>query len=265
MKNLIPTPNPSQEGNSLETMIKFFRKIRQKLIQQNRITQYLAYAIGEIFLVVLGILIALQINNANEAHKAKQSEKVVLKNLVQDLRADSLSFNFNINLLSKINNLHQSLYEIGVKGMDSNIENPNLIRLVIYHNPIAIKNDPIIAGKISNENIRKEINMYSRYLTDLDATFLQLDEFIENRMRVFLADKKAHRLSNWFESKAYVKEVVTYEFVDKADLILLSKTPEFQQLLLEASIKTKSTGANYDIVLVQNQKLKELIQNELKQ
>jgi len=47
-------------------MIKFFRKIRQKLLQQNRITKYLAYALGEILLVVIGILIALQVNNANQ-------------------------------------------------------------------------------------------------------------------------------------------------------------------------------------------------------
>jgi hypothetical protein len=47
-------------------MIKFFRKIRQKLLQQNKITQYLVYAVGEIFLVVIGILIALQVNNANQ-------------------------------------------------------------------------------------------------------------------------------------------------------------------------------------------------------
>lgn len=246
-------------------MISFLRKIRQKLLQQNRITQYLTYAIGEIILVVFGILIALQINNANEARKAKQSERVVLKNIVQDLKADSLAFNDNLYLLSKINNLHQTLYEIGVKGMDSDIENPNLIRLMIYHSPVAIKNDPDIAGKISNENIRKEINTYSRYLIDLDATSLQFEELIENRMRVFLADKKVHRLSNWFESKAIAKEVLPFEFVDKTDLILLAKTPEFQQLLLEASIKSKSTGANYETVLAQNQKLKELIHKELKE
>ena len=245
-------------------MIKFFRKIRQKLLSQNRVTRYLVYALGEILLVVLGILIALQINNANEAYKARKSERVVLKNLVKDLRADSLAFNDNLDILSKINNLHQTLYEIGVKGMDSEIENPNLIRLMIYHNPIAIKNDPFIASKISNEDIRKEINTYSRYLIDLDATSLQFDEFIENRLRVFLADKKVHRLSSWFERKAYVREIVSFEFVDKVDLILLSKTPEFQQLLLEASIKSKSTGANYETVLTQNEKLKDLIQKELK-
>jgi hypothetical protein len=246
-------------------MIKFFRKIRQKLLQQNRITQYLTYAIGEIFLVVIGILIALQINNANEAYKAKQSERAVLNNLIQDLRADSLSFSDNLATLNKINNLHQVLYEIGVKGMDLEIENPNLIRFQIYYNPVAIKNDPFVAGKISSESIRKEINTYSRFLKDLDDTYAQYAELLENRVRVFLADKKIHQLSNWFENKAYTKQEVSFEFVDKSGLILLSKTPEFQQLLLEASIKSKNTESNIKQVLTQNQKLKELIQKELEQ
>ncbi len=47
-------------------MIKFFRKIRQKMLIENKFSKYLIYAIGEIILVVIGILIALQINNLNE-------------------------------------------------------------------------------------------------------------------------------------------------------------------------------------------------------
>ena len=47
-------------------MIKFFRKIRQKLLTENKLSKYLIYAIGEIILVVIGILIALSINNWNE-------------------------------------------------------------------------------------------------------------------------------------------------------------------------------------------------------
>jgi hypothetical protein len=52
-------------------MISFFRIIRQKLLQENRITRYLVYAIGEILLVVIGILIALQVNNYREAQQTK--------------------------------------------------------------------------------------------------------------------------------------------------------------------------------------------------
>lgn len=245
-------------------MISLFRKIRQKLLHENKLGSYLKYGIGEIILVVIGILIALQINNSNEARKARLNERIILKNLIQDLRADSIAFSENLTSIKNINGLHQVLYEIGVNGKDLEIENPNLIRFMIYYNPIAIKNDPSVAGKISNETVRKEITTYSRYLKDLDDAYSEFSGLVENRIRVYLADKKVHQLSNWFENNTIDKEEVPFDFVNKEELILLSKTPEFQQLLLESSIKSKNTEFNIETMLTQNQKLKEVIQNELK-
>jgi hypothetical protein len=69
-------------------MIKIFRKIRQKLLQQNKIGSYLKYAIGEILLVVIGIFIALQLNNWNEDRKAQQSETQFIENVKSDLKRD---------------------------------------------------------------------------------------------------------------------------------------------------------------------------------
>jgi hypothetical protein len=66
-------------------MIKFFRRIRQQLLSENKFSKYLLYAIGEIMLVVIGILIALQINNANEGKKQRAVEINYLKNLKADL------------------------------------------------------------------------------------------------------------------------------------------------------------------------------------
>ena len=66
-------------------MIKFFRKIRYNLMSENKTGKYLKYAIGEIVLVVIGILITLQINNWNEINKEIEHEKVYLKNLKEDL------------------------------------------------------------------------------------------------------------------------------------------------------------------------------------
>ena len=61
-------------------MIKFFRRIRQRLLSENKFTKYLIYAIGEIILVVIGILIALQINNLNDESKLKRTLISDLKN-----------------------------------------------------------------------------------------------------------------------------------------------------------------------------------------
>ena len=66
-------------------MIKFFRKIRLQLLTKNKASKYLLYAIGEIILVVIGILIALQINNLNEEAKNKKAEIKILQHLVEDL------------------------------------------------------------------------------------------------------------------------------------------------------------------------------------
>jgi len=69
-------------------MLRIFRNIRQKLSAENNIAKYLRYAIGEIFLVVIGILIALQINNWNENRKERLVEIKYLKNLKHDLQND---------------------------------------------------------------------------------------------------------------------------------------------------------------------------------
>ena len=83
-------------------MIKFFRKIRKKLIEQGKTAQYLKYAIGEIVLVVVGILIALSISNWNETRKSISSEKRYVTDLIQDLKSDSIKLNeIDIFLKSK--------------------------------------------------------------------------------------------------------------------------------------------------------------------
>ncbi|MEP0132087.1 MAG: DUF6090 family protein [Eudoraea sp.] len=71
-------------------MIKFFRKIRQKLLTENKFSKYLFYAIGEILLVVVGILIALQVNNWNERKKDRKSEYKSYQKILSSLQKDSL-------------------------------------------------------------------------------------------------------------------------------------------------------------------------------
>lgn len=66
-------------------MISFFRKIRKKLLTENKFSKYTLYAIGEIVLVVIGILIALQINNNNDQRKERNKELRYLQNIKSDL------------------------------------------------------------------------------------------------------------------------------------------------------------------------------------
>ncbi|MFD2917934.1 DUF6090 family protein [Psychroserpens luteus] len=69
-------------------MIKFFRHIRQRYISEGKTTKYFKYAIGEILLVVIGILIALQINNWNEVQKGKMKATTILEAIRSDMVKD---------------------------------------------------------------------------------------------------------------------------------------------------------------------------------
>lgn len=69
-------------------MLKFFRHIRQKLVQEGHLSKYLIYALGEIILVVVGIIIALQINIWNEQRKDYNQIEKNAKSLAEDIRDD---------------------------------------------------------------------------------------------------------------------------------------------------------------------------------
>ena len=71
-------------------MINFLRRIRRDLINENKTSIYLIYAVGEVVLVVFGILIALQINNWSESRKILVTEKESYSNLLRSLKKDSL-------------------------------------------------------------------------------------------------------------------------------------------------------------------------------
>jgi len=77
-------------------MLKFFRKIREKSLSNNKIRKYFIYAFGEVILVVIGILIALQINSCNDENKEYLLETEILKELAIALEGDLEDLNYNL-------------------------------------------------------------------------------------------------------------------------------------------------------------------------
>ena len=82
-------------------MIKFFRNIRKKLAAEQKILAYLRYAIGEILLVVIGILIAVQVNNWNEGRKESIQKNLLIQSIVSDLKLDTLMLNQTLKILKE--------------------------------------------------------------------------------------------------------------------------------------------------------------------
>ena len=78
-------------------MIKFFRRIRQNLLMENKTSKYFKYALGEIVLVVIGILIALSINNWNQNRIERNIEKQLLKELLENLEVNEKKISASIS------------------------------------------------------------------------------------------------------------------------------------------------------------------------
>lgn len=96
-------------------MIKFFRRIRQNLLSEGKTGKYLKYAIGEIILVVIGILIALQINNWNENRLKKEASLNYLKQIKSELVLDIEFLNDELktsqNSINYLNSISEGKYD----------------------------------------------------------------------------------------------------------------------------------------------------------
>ncbi|TDQ17014.1 hypothetical protein DFQ04_1662 [Algoriphagus boseongensis] len=116
-------------------MVSFFRKIRQKLLQQNRVTRYLVYALGEILLVTIGILIALQINTWNSERQENQEEIKTLKALKVDFLQSKENVERTIFNQSRVVNLNSKLLKALIEE-DISL-NPDTLGMYIYRGALS--------------------------------------------------------------------------------------------------------------------------------
>src|SRR6056297_653533 len=156
-------------------MLRFFRHIRKSLMEQNKIRTYFLYATGEIFLVVIGILIALQVNNWNEWRKDRIQEKNYLERLTLELKSDSLRLEGAISLTNyKIDQANFLLNKIepDVQISDSSafVENAFLVGRGGSFMPYLPTYQELVStgdmGLIQNEEI---INHISRYINRVEG------------------------------------------------------------------------------------------------
>ena len=173
-------------------MIKFFRRIRQHLLTENKFSKYLLYAIGEIALVMIGILLALQVNNWNESRKERVQEIKLYENLLVSLSADSTDVVKFSGLISAgmeaqkffISNSYQELIEnYTVQQLEDSIRSIGKIGASFFPRYSAynqISNSGFQA-LLQSEEIKSKLlelydRIYKRYL-HVDASIDEKSEF----------------------------------------------------------------------------------------
>ena len=181
-------------------MIKFFRHIRRSLIQENKMGKYFKYAIGEIILVVLGILIALGINNWNEHRKDLEKEKNISDNLQVEFKKNLKLIETN---LQEINNNEQACLML-MKSMKQDIDKANtktidsLIYWALEHNTFNPSNSTyteiLNTGKIEliqNKQLKSSLFDWSRELEVNKSTHYIFEKWVEEAILPYLSKKIA--------------------------------------------------------------------------
>ncbi|NNK81435.1 MAG: hypothetical protein HKO93_08040, partial [Flavobacteriales bacterium] len=153
-------------------MIKFFRHIRQRLLSENRLGKYLIYAVGEIILVVIGILIALQINNWNEDRKERAEEQVVLAQLHKEFKNNLAQLDEKIGIRNSIiqasSQLNSYIDDPGLRHNDSILKYTGVLGIAPTFDPI--RTDFVASGKlqlISNPRLNELLTFWTTELVQL--------------------------------------------------------------------------------------------------
>ncbi len=197
-------------------MIKFFRTIRQKLISEGDIGKYLKYALGEIMLIVLGILIALSINNWNDKRKNNLTESEYYCKLLADFELDKK----NIAKLykeseHKIEVGKKTLLELQALQKDKPYFINNYIqtyRTNAFVPSRATITDILSTGKLNLLNNDSLKNKLIRYYAELDNYLYQLELNRTNSLQ------KAFEYESWveagFQYAEYAKESLGLEILE---------------------------------------------------
>jgi hypothetical protein len=258
-------------------MIKFFRKIRQNMIKENRTSKYLLYAIGEIVLVVIGILIALQLNTLKEDNITKKTERVVLSNILEEIQLDTLDVGFNLTyhqlslanegkllkLLSSKSNaavdsidyaaalgyplisaLNKATYNALSNNNPDLISNQNLKKLIYRHY------DFFYTALLEAENKSNSFKIYDKLLPFFQKNFRVINS--KSTFNLAIGNSSDYFNDNYKRNKLYPKNI------DR-----LKENDEFKVALSEVIFLRRILISVYEEVLSRIKELEREINKEL--
>lgn len=238
-------------------MIKIFRQIRQSLIMENKTSKYFKYAIGEILLVVIGILIALSINNWNEERKNRIREQSILKNLQSDFKA-------NIDNVDKTYNSFLEAYEASVNlleimSSDDTIDGSEIEHLLdeIINKTMSLDintgsiNEMLNTGSINlirDSNLKKQLSNWSYFETDTQDDIVIYRNYLFDFFIPSLTNKALLRN---MEVPAFFEEDLKLQIISKSNFKIdynkTIRTIEFENELYNNTLNYMYTLNSYKV------------------
>jgi len=246
-------------------MIKFFRRIRQQLLSENKFSKYLVYAIGEIVLVVIGILIALSINNWNQSTNDRVYELKMLTEIKSALENDIDYFQWMAERVNQIDSTINVMSEKIIRKsvfvdslyLDKQSNWHNLSNTTFFRYNLgpyqAIKSSGI--EKISNDSLRNDLI----YLYDFAYPFT--NELTTLFKRDYLNNMET--LKSFSIHIEVLKNNSHYDYIKKYPEELF-QNQDFITLLSEIQRRTEKIGDVYNDLIPQIEDFVNQIKREIK-
>ena len=211
-------------------MLRFFRQIRKQLMEQNKVRSYFFYAIGEIALVMIGILLALQVNNWNENNKKNDLKREYTMSLISDLQLDMQNIEgmraYNAEQLKALDTL-----AVYIEEHVKDVSDLRALNFVANLSMLSDLNNSTYQALISSGSIdlyRKEIRDVLISHQSVQEDYLQS---YENNTRVFYDTMNAYLQSAPIYPTPWIPDQLrekTWEELDKTRYIT-----SFDALLLQ--------------------------------
>jgi hypothetical protein len=248
-------------------MIKFFRKIRQNLLSEGKTRKYLKYAIGEIVLVMIGILLALQVNNWNQIRKEYKETKLLLNNLELDVEENIK----NLKDLQKLLEIRKDYADFILKSLDDQKVTDSTMFIsamtrvgwiIDYSQLLPTYAEIISSGKLSyigSENLKNELASFQSQFEEKQQIATPVNLVIKETDRLAIG-----HLDGIPESTSLIKPIPSYPGVS-FDLKLIASDTEFYKSV--KYISYSSAGAKSYLnnnFTTRLERIKNLIERELK-
>ena len=230
-------------------MINFFRKTRKKLADNNQFLKYSRYAIGEILLVVIGILIALQINNWNEFRKERIQEQVILEQLQEEYESNLKQLESKIKMRNTVIKSSRKILSF--------IDNPesvsgdsilyNLARGGLRPTYDPIKNDLVSSNKLSliqDNKLRKLLSQWESNYHQLNEEEWFWRDYAINVRKPFVLEnnltRKLYYTTNMVNKKLYLIEDSNYDKIIFSDT---NRKLNYHEILMQPKLESIASTA----------------------
>lgn len=241
-------------------MIKFFRHIRKSLIEKKQMGKYFKYAIGEIILVVIGILIALQVNNSNENRKKKIQEREFLEQLHDDFKANQEAissykslYDINSKYLDVILRHTGPMAEVPSAEVFDSIQSLNSPRVELLY-ATNDKQSGLSFDLLSNNTLKQTIKLFPIVYNLYHSDEAELDELL-------LQQRKIHQ--RYVPLTALMKSRYKQEHF-KVDSLGLIRDMQFQNITADRLWVSNAAERRFEEVETYNDSIVKLIETELK-